>query len=108
MIIIGLVISNNVVGLFSQQEDKEYDEFVKKIEDSACMYVETVWDSTTRSNCKASNKCTVTIDELITKGYIDDNLKDPSTAEYVTDNKDAYKVNVTWDKNNIKECKINS
>lgn len=102
--VVGVVISANVLGMFSDQEDQDYEEFVKKIEESACMYVETSFDSTKRSNCKR-NGCMVTIDDIISKGYIADDLVDPSTGEKVINNKNKYKVNVTWP-NDVKTCKM--
>jgi prepilin-type N-terminal cleavage/methylation domain-containing protein len=106
LVIVGLVISSNITGLFSEQEDKEYEEFKDKITSAACMYVETAWDSTTRSECKRNNNCTVHINELIARGYIDEDLKDPSTDEFVSANASNYDVEVTWS-DNVKTCKLN-
>ncbi len=105
MVLIGVIIISNMSGLFSKQNDADYEAFKKKLEDSACIYVETKFSSTQRSNCK-SHGCTISVDNLITNGYIEDNLKDPSTGELVTKNKNKYKVNVRW-VNNEKTCTIN-
>jgi prepilin-type N-terminal cleavage/methylation domain-containing protein len=98
LVAIGLVISTNILGLFSQSEDNEYEEFVNRLNEAACMYVETSWDSTKRASCKTSNNCSVTINELISKGYIDDDEKNPSTGEIVSGS-----VQVKW-VNNEKTC----
>lgn len=103
--LIGVVISTNMLGLFSNEEDKEYEAFVQKIEDSACMYVETVFNDTQRSNCR-TNTCTITIDQLINKGYVADDLIDPTTGNVITSNKSKYKVKVSW-VNNVKTCVMN-
>ena len=105
MALIGLMISTNMLGLLSDEEDKDYAAFVEKIEEAACVYVETVFSDTQRSNCR-TNSCTISIDQLISKGYIADDLKDPSNGEKVVDNKDKYKVKVSWI-NNVKTCEIN-
>lgn len=105
MVLIGVIIISNMSGLLSKQNDADFETFKKKLEDSACMYVETKFSSTERSNCKAHG-CTISVDNLITKGYIEDNLKDPSTGELITNNKNKYKVNVRW-VNNVKTCTIN-
>ena len=103
MAVIGLVISTNMIGLFSSEEDKEYEAFIKRIEEAACTYVETNWDSNKRSSCKSSN-CTVTINELIQSGLVEENLKDPNTKELVS-NSTKYNVSVSWE-DNVKTCKI--
>ena len=107
MALIGVVISTNMLGLFSNEEDKKYEEFISQIEDAACIYVETVWSDSTRTNCRATNNCTVTINQLIQKGYISDDLKDPSTGLLVTSNQNEYKVTVSW-VNNVKTCSIDN
>lgn len=106
MILIGLVIVNNMSGILSKQNDEEYESFKKKLEDGACIYVETKWDNEKRRSCKSSNACFVSVDELIQEGSIEDNLKDPSTGNLVTKNKDKYKVSVQWI-DNVKKCSIN-
>lgn len=105
MVMIGLVIVANMTGLFSKQEDAEYEAFVKQLEESACMYVETSFTTEQRNNCKLSG-CTITIDQLVTKGYITDTLKDPKTSDLVINNQEKYKVNIYWE-NNVKTCKMN-
>lgn len=106
MILIGLVIVNNMSGILSKQNDEDYKTFKKKLEDGACIYVETKWDDNKRKNCKLNNACSISVEELIKEGYIEDNLKDPSTGVLVTSNKDKYKVNVRWI-DNVKTCSIN-
>ena len=107
MALIGVVISTNMLGLFSNEEDKKYEEFLSQIEEAACIYVETAWSDSTRTNCRSTNNCTVTINQLILKGYISDDLKDPSTGLMVTNNPDEYKVTVSWI-NNVKTCSIDN
>lgn len=104
MALIGIVISTNMLGLFSSEEDKEYVAFVSKIEESACMYVETVFTESQRSDCRV-NSCTISIEQLIQKGYISEDLKDPLTKNKVIDDKSKYEVKVFW-KNNVKTCEI--
>lgn len=105
MILIGIVIVNNMTGILSKQNDQEYESFKKKLEDGACIYVETVFSNGERTNCK-NHGCTISVDNLIERGYIEDTLKDPSTGELVTSNKNKYKVNVRWI-DNVKTCTVN-
>ena len=104
--LIGTVIAVNVMGMFSEQEDLDYEAFVREIEDSACMYVETAFSSDERTNCRR-NTCIVTVDMLLAKGYISDDLVDPSTGELVIVNQDKYRVKVSWP-GNVKTCEIAS
>lgn len=105
MILIGIVIANNMTGILSKQHDEEYNRFIKELEDGACMYVETVFNNEERNNCK-NYGCTISVDSLIERGYIEETLKDPNTGDVVTKNKEKYKVNVHWE-NNVKTCTIN-
>ncbi len=105
MALIGVVIAGNFSGLFSEQEDKDYEAFVKQIEDSACMYVETAFTANEKSNCR-KNTCTITVDKLVGRGYLDEELVDPSTGDKVMENQSKYKVTVSWP-NNVKTCKMN-
>lgn len=110
MILIGLVIVNNMTGVLSKKHDEEYNRFRKELEDGACIYVETVFTSEEKSNCK-SHGCTISVDDLIARGYIADDLKDPSKDSkseeaLVVKNKEKYKVQVRW-VNNVKTCTVN-
>lgn len=106
MILIGLVIVNNMTGILSKQQDEEYNTFKKKLEEGACMYVDTKWESEYRKNCKINNNCSVSIGQLIEVGYIEEDLKNPNNNESVVNNQEKYKVKVTW-KNNVKTCEMN-
>ncbi len=105
MILIGLVIVTNMSGILSKQHDDEYNSFKKELEDGACIYTETVFTEEERNNCKKQG-CVVSVDNLIKKGYIDENLKDPNTGELITSNKEKYKVNVHW-VDHVKTCTMN-
>lgn len=91
MVLIGIVISTNMLGILSDEEDKEYETFVKEIEDSACMYVETA-ENFDRSGCM-KNGCSVSINDLIGKGYLDEELIDPSTGSEVSTDTE---VSINW------------
>lgn len=106
MILIGLVIVNNMTGILSKQQDEEYNTFKKKLEESACIYVDTKWESEYRKNCKNNNNCSVSVQQLIEVGYIEEDLKNPNNNESVVNNQEKYKVKVTW-KNNVKTCEMN-
>ena len=106
MVLIGLVIANNMTGILSKQNDENYNSFKKELEDGACVYVETKWDSSKRNTCKQANNCSVSVDELIFGGLIAEDLKDPNTGEEIRNNKDKYRINVRW-VDNVKTCTVN-
>jgi len=114
--LIGIVISTNMLGILSNEEDNEYDRFVKEIEESACMYIETAYDSmntyanarlacmksqTYNSINKLVSGCNVSINELIESGYLDEDLIDPSTGSVIDSTK---KVIISWDDERVKHC----
>lgn len=105
MALIGIVIANNMTGLLSEQNDEEYESFKKELENSACIYVETDWSLDTRNSCKRSNNCTITVDELIKSGLIDEETKDPSTGEAILENSEKYSVTIRWN-DGVKTCTI--
>lgn len=105
MALIGIVIANNMTGILSKQNDQEYEEFKKELEDSACTYVETKWDTEKRNTCKSNNNCTISIEELVNSGLISDTLKNPNTGEKVIDNQNKYVVSIQWIEN-VKTCKV--
>lgn len=99
MLLIGIVIANNMTGLLSKNQDEEYNEYVKQIEESACTYVELK-----KPECKYSG-CNVTLKELIESGYIAEDLKNPKTKKAVKDEKEK-EVKVSWNSESVKECKM--
>lgn len=113
--LIGIVISTNMLGILSKEEDNEYDRFVKEVEDAACMYIEIANDSSDnyindRIKCRQGNiynsinnmvaGCRVKINNLINNGYLDTDLIDPSTGEIIDGEKE---VIISWE-DNVKHC----
>ena len=98
--LIGTVISVNVLGLFSNQEDKDYEKFKEQIEEAACMHVDLKMPYYEKTPCRR-NGCTVKIETLIGDGYIADDLIDPSTGEKISNNPRKYDVNISWVSNEM-------
>lgn len=73
MIALGLLITNNVVGMLEKNKDKDYQDFVDKIESAACTYAMT--SKYTGGNVKVS--------DLIREGLVDENLENPSTGQKI-------------------------
>ena len=109
--LIGIVISTNMLGILSNEEDNEYESFVREIEEAACMYIETANDSTgtylnARIACMNSYNnsgvrgCNVSINKLVEAGYLEDDLVDPSTGELIEGTKS---VIISWE-DDVKHC----
>lgn len=99
MVMVGLVIVTNMSGILSKNEDEDYEAFIKKIEDSACMYIELKGD---KKGCRSTNGCSIPLSDLIKNGYIEENLKDPSTGNMIDKNET---VSISWP-DNVKTCKF--
>ena len=108
MVLVGLVIVTNMTGLFSKNEDQDYENFRKKIENAACIYAEKdVWKEN-KNKCKnhtSGANCVITITTLIKAGLIEESLKDPNTGNYVKDNS-KYDVTVSWASDGEKKCTL--
>ncbi len=96
MAMIGVVIASNMSGMFSKEEDKSIDNFKKQLQDAACVLSES---NSFKSRCQSG--CTITMNDLITNGLIDENLKDPRNNKRVKET--TYTVKVQYN-NKVKTC----
>ncbi len=101
MVLLGIVIVVNMSGILSSQNDSDYEAFKNKLQDAACIYVETNWEEEKRKECKNRNDCTIKVVELIKEGLIEDTIKNPSNGEYAS----KYTISVKW-MNNVKTCEL--
>lgn len=90
--LMGIMIGTNMVSVRSKQQQKNYDNYKKTIEDAACTYLETdgayIHPSTsgsskvTKSSCLSSRQnaisCYIYKTDLISEGYLDEDLQDPT------------------------------
>lgn len=90
MSIIGIVLSVSLMGVLKNQDEKDYQDFIKIIEESACAYT-----SLSRVDCDSG--CTVTGSTLVSEGMIDEEINGFMSSDY--------SVNVTFT-DGLKECKI--
>lgn len=95
MTLVGLVIAANMTGMFSKEEDNSINSFKKKLEDAACVLVES-------NDYRGQDK--ISVSELIENGLVDKDMKDPRTGEKV--NKDS-SVSVSYNSDNVKSCVFN-
>lgn len=115
---LGLVIGTNMVGIFSREEDRAYNDFVKEIEEAGCM-IANLYRSESGSKleqrpvdekeyyggCRIGHTCYIDVQDMIDRGYIDENLKDPNTGELVKSNNEKYRVLMKW-VNNERICSM--
>lgn len=91
--VIAVIISTNMVGLQGKQTEKEYKNYVDKLETAACTYFEKNEYATGKQECRnnpSSNYCKITIDTLISKGLIAEDLYNPKEGKDVIEFKDDY------------------
>ncbi|MCI9280329.1 MAG: type II secretion system protein [Bacilli bacterium] len=108
MVLVGLVIVTNMTGLFSKNEDADYENFRKKIENAACIYAEKKEWEENKNKCKnhvVGANCVITTTTLIKAGLLEESLKDPNTGHYVKDNS-KYDVTVSWASDGEKKCTL--
>ena len=72
----GIVISMNMQGLESQDNNENKRESIRRIEEAACSYVDKIGfdldgNGKDRDYCMELNDCDITLAELIRQGYID-------------------------------------
>ncbi len=85
LVIIGTVIVTNMSGILSENQENQYEEFKKTLENAACTFVEV--DKTKKNQCCPSGKCvghtcSVTLEQVLDKGLIEENdLYNPKTQE---------------------------
>ncbi|MCI8394555.1 MAG: type II secretion system protein [Bacilli bacterium] len=85
MVLMGIVITNNLSSLFSQQEDDEIESFQEVLESAACTYIDLSDPQIKqkKATCK-TNGCSVTASILITNGLLDEDLINPLTGKKIT------------------------
>ena len=83
--LIGVAVGISLNKIFKNQEVKNYDEYVEKIKSSAILYANNTVDIMNELNSNYSYKI-LKIGDLVNKGYINKNLKNPETKEKLNEN----------------------
>ncbi|MEG1506609.1 MAG: prepilin-type N-terminal cleavage/methylation domain-containing protein [Bacilli bacterium] len=92
--VVSVVVGVSVTGMLNRQKEKKYEDFKSQISDAACVYVEH--EHITKEICDAFKvSCKINMAELINKGLIKKDLKNPSTKEDVLNDTKNY-VKVSW------------
>ena len=98
--VIGTIVSISLVGTLQNANQKRCDEFVKEMEDGACVYAGL---STNKGVCNRNNCEPIKLSELINQGLINEQI-DACTGKNM--NLDET-VTVTWDNEGEKKCEYN-
>ncbi len=93
---VSVTIGLSVSGILNRNNEKEWNTYIEKIEKAACTYAEIEGNNELRE---------VEISQLLEKGYLKKNLKNPKTKENVT-SYSTDKIIITWE-NNERICKYN-
>lgn len=84
----GIVIANNLTGLFTKQQDNEYTEFKKTLENAACAYLDLTNGKAKKNTCQSSGSVTIPISTLLGEGLIEEgNLINPQTKTQISSTK---------------------
>lgn len=99
--LIGTVIVSNLSATYTKNQDEQYENFKKTLENAACTYIDLNMNKTLKKNCQNSGSCSVTVGSLLSEGLIEDSdLKNPKTNEQISESKD---IKITYS-NKVKSC----
>lgn len=96
VVAISVTVGINTTGMLDKQKEKEITSYKETIENAACTYAELEG---------VDVDSTVTINALLTKGYLKKDLKNPQTKETVVSEKNK-EVSITYS-DGEKKCTYN-
>ncbi len=86
--IFGYVLVSNISSVFNNEQDKQYEQFVERLETAACTYIDLDVAASKKATCKSTGSCTVMIHSILTQGLItDEDLVNPNTKERISTSK---------------------
>ncbi len=103
--ILGLVITSNLTGAFSNQQDEQYTFFKETLEDAACTFIDLEVAASKKTSCRSNGSCTVNLQTLLEQGLIvDSDLVNPKTGTAVST---SNTVTISYNAEGIKSCSYN-
>ena len=103
--IIGLIITANLTGAFSNQQDEQYAFFEETLVNAACTYIDRREAELKKADCLEKKSCTVNLQTLLEFGLIvDSDLVNPKTGSKVST---SNTVTISYDAEGIKSCSYN-
>lgn len=104
--IIGLIITANLTGAFSNQQDEQYAFFEETLENAACTYIDRREAELKKADCLEKKSCTVNLQTLLKFGLIvDSDLVNPKTGSKVSTSTNS--VTIVYDSEGVKKCCYN-
>lgn len=89
--LLGIVVGFSVTNLLNGQKEKRYQEYVKTIEEAACVFAQS--DKRTEGICEDFPKaCNIKFSNLIDNGLIKKTLVNPNTEKSVVEDTKSYVV----------------
>lgn len=85
---LSLVVGMSITNMIEKQNERNYNEFVKEVEDAACVYAEKL------DRCKSLTNCSITFEELLAEGLIDKDLINLDVDKNPEKYKDLINLNV--------------
>ncbi len=83
--IIGVVLVSNMSAVFTNQQDVQYENFKKTIENAACTYIDLDIGASLRDTCLRNGSCYVRVSALLSAGYIEESdLVNPKTQSSIS------------------------
>lgn len=102
--LIGIVITTSMIGLMGKNQEIAYHNFIKKLEDAACIYIDLNNQRIFKSTCQSKGSCLVTVETLLSHGLLtEDDLYNPNTKESITNSKN---ITITFP-NQVTTCTYN-
>ncbi len=98
--VVGTVITINLTETLNSTNQKQCDEFVKKIEDAACSYTSM---SNKTITCNRNNCPPIKLRTLITEGFVEEEV-DICTGKPIDENQT---ITITWNSSGEKNCTYN-
>lgn len=99
--IIGTVIVSNLSVTYTRQQEEQYENFKANLEKAACAYIDFNAYASLKSTCQANGSCTVTVQDLLEEGIIEDSdLTNPKTQSRIPG---TTAIRITYT-NGIKSC----
>lgn len=95
---ISVTVGINMMNIKGQEKDKEYNTYIKNIENAGCLYVEIN---------NISTNTFVNIDTLINAGLLRKDVINPKNNKKIQEDSEIKGVNISWDKNE-KKCTIST
>ncbi len=96
---VSVTVGINMNSMFNNEKDKKYEAYISQIEQAACVYVEIENKTVTKTPIEIKKN------DLLTKGLISKDLKNPKTQKKIEEDTTIEAVTVVLE-NNEKKCTI--